>query len=106
MDDVLSEVARESGNRKGRGRPEVPVGEHIRAFREKQDMTVQQFAERTGFSAALLGADRDRMVSPSLGTLVKIAHLRDHRSLFTAGRRSGNLHRPEGGPHHPSPASG
>ncbi|MBS1244390.1 MAG: Helix-turn-helix domain, partial [Deltaproteobacteria bacterium] len=67
MDDVLSEVARESGESEGTGKdPEVPVGEHIRAFREKHGMTVQQFAERTGFSAALLAQIENRMVSPSL----------------------------------------
>ncbi|MBP2688676.1 MAG: transcriptional regulator, HTH-type, partial [Deltaproteobacteria bacterium] len=75
MDDVLSEVARESGESEGTGKdPEVPVGEHIRAFREKHGMTVQQFAERTGFSAALLAQIENRMVSPSLGTLVKISN--------------------------------
>lgn len=75
LDDVLSEVAKESGEEAGSpADPEVPVGEHIRAFREKQGMTLQQFAERTGFSAALLTQVENRMVSPSLGTLVKIAN--------------------------------
>ena len=75
MDDVLSEMARESGETdKPSGDPEVPVGEHVRAFRETLGMTVQQFAERTGFSAALLAQIENRMVSPSLGTLVKIAN--------------------------------
>ena len=75
MDDVLSEMARESGEtEKPSGNPEVPVGEHVRAFRETLGMTVQQFAERTGFSAALLAQIENRMVSPSLGTLVKIAN--------------------------------
>ena len=75
MDDVLSEVARESGEpERTAGEPEVPVGEHVRAFRETLGMTVQQFAERTGFSAALLAQIENRMVSPSLGTLVKIAN--------------------------------
>ena len=75
MDDVLSEIARESGEpEKPSGDPEVPVGEHVRAFRETLGMTVQQFAERTGFSAALLAQVENRMVSPSLGTLVKIAN--------------------------------
>src|SRR5659263_74500 len=75
MDDVLSEVARESGEpERPAGDPEVPVGEHVRAFRENRGMTVQQFAERTGFSAALLTQIENRMVSPSLGTLVKIAN--------------------------------
>ena len=75
MDDVLSEMARESGEAETpSGDPEVPVGEHVRAFRETLGMTVQQFAERTGFSAALLAQIENRMVSPSLGTLVKIAN--------------------------------
>jgi len=75
MDDLLSRVARESGIADGAGgAPEIPVGEHIRAFREKQGLTVQQFAEKTGFSAALLTQVENRMVSPSLGTLVKIAN--------------------------------
>ena len=75
MDDVLSEVARESGETERPTRdPEVPVGEHVQAFRESMGMTVQQFAERTGFSAALLTQIENRMTSPSLGTLVKIAN--------------------------------
>lgn len=75
MDDVLSEVARESGEpERPAGDPEVQVGAHVRAFRESQGMTVQQFAERTGFSSALLAQIENRMVSPSLGTLVKIAN--------------------------------
>ena len=75
MDDVLSEMARESGDReRPTGDPEVPVGAHVRAFRETMGMTVQQFAERTGFSSALLAQIENRMVSPSLGTLVKIAN--------------------------------
>jgi transcriptional regulator with XRE-family HTH domain len=75
MDDVLSEVARESGEPESpEGDPEVQVGAHVRAFRESQGLTVQQFAERTGFSSALLAQIENRMVSPSLGTLVKIAN--------------------------------
>jgi transcriptional regulator with XRE-family HTH domain len=75
MDDVLSEMARESGEpERPTGDPEVPVGAHVRAFRETMGMTVQQFAERTGFSSALLAQIENRMVSPSLGTLVKIAN--------------------------------
>src|SRR5512134_4114881 len=75
MDDVLSKVAKESGDREEPGRKdEIPVGENVRKFREAAGLTVQQFAERTGFSAALLAQIENRMVSPSLGTLVKIAN--------------------------------
>jgi len=75
MDDVLSEMARESGkSEKASGDPEVQVGAHVRVFRESKGLTVQQFAEKTGFSSALLTQIENRMVSPSLGTLVKIAN--------------------------------
>jgi transcriptional regulator with XRE-family HTH domain len=75
IDDVLSEVAKESGETEDAGTArEVPVGEHVRAFRESQRLTLQQFAERVGFSSALLEQLENRMVSPSLGMLVKIAN--------------------------------
>jgi transcriptional regulator with XRE-family HTH domain len=75
MDDVLSEVVKESGEPEtSRDDSEVPVGEHVRAFREIRGMSLQQFAERTGFSTAILTQIENRMVSPSLGMLVKIAN--------------------------------
>jgi len=88
MDDVLSKVAKESGDREEPGREgDVPVGENVRKFREAAGLTVQQFAERTGFSAALLTQVENRMVSPSLGTLVKIANAFDTTvSAFLGGK--------------------
>jgi transcriptional regulator with XRE-family HTH domain len=88
MDDVLSEVAKESGEREEPGKEsEIPVGENVRKFREAAGLTVQQFAERTGFSAALLIQVENRMVSPSLGTLVKIANAFDTTvSAFLGGK--------------------
>jgi transcriptional regulator with XRE-family HTH domain len=75
LDDILSRMAKESGEPETPGAGiEIPVGEHVRAFREAQGLTVQQFAERTGFSAALLSQLENRMTSPSLGMLVKIAN--------------------------------
>ena len=75
IDDVLSEVAKESGEtEEGLTAHEVPVGEHVRAFREGQGLTLQQFSERVGFSSAVLEQLENRMVSPSLGMLVKIAN--------------------------------
>lgn len=75
IDDVLSEMAKESGESDGGpAATEVPVGEHVRAFREAQGLTLQQFAERVGFSTAVLEQLENRMVSPSLGMLVKIAN--------------------------------
>jgi transcriptional regulator with XRE-family HTH domain len=75
LDDILSRMAKESGEPETPGAGiEIPVGEHVRAFREAQGLTVQQFAERTGFSAALLSQLENRMTSPSLGMRVKIAN--------------------------------
>ncbi len=88
LDDVMSEMAKEAGAGEGASTGfEVPVGEHIRAYRESRGMTVQQFAEATGFSAALLTQIENRMVSPSLGTLVKIANAFDTTvSSFIGGK--------------------
>ena len=88
MDDVLSKVAKESGESGGGGEdPGIQVGENIRKFREGLGMTIQQFAEKTGFSAALLAQVENRMVSPSLGTLVKIANAFDTTvSSFLGGQ--------------------
>ncbi len=88
MDDLLSKIAEEAGDfGPAAGDPEVPVGEHIRQFREARGMTLQQLAERTGFSAALISQIENRMVSPSLGTLVKIANAFDTSvSAFIGGK--------------------
>ena len=53
-------MAKESGDREATGAAgEVPVGENVRKFREAAGLTVQQFAERTGFSAALQQAETE-----------------------------------------------
>jgi transcriptional regulator with XRE-family HTH domain len=77
LDDVLSKMEKESGEGVAGTEGEVPVGENIRKFREAAGLSLQQFAERTGFSTALLAQVENRMVSPSLGTLVKIANAFD-----------------------------
>jgi transcriptional regulator with XRE-family HTH domain len=88
MDDLLSKIAEESGDfGPAAGDPEVQVGDHIRNFREARGFTLQQVAERTGFSAALLSQIENRMVSPPLGTLVKIANSFDMSvSAFLGGK--------------------
>jgi len=88
MDDLLSKIAEESGDfGPAAGDPEVQVGAHIRKFREARGITLQQVAERTGFSAALISQIENRMVSPPLGTLVKIANAFDVSvSAFLGGK--------------------
>ena len=88
MDELLSRIAEEEGDvRSAAGDPEVPVGDHIRQFREARGVTLQELAGRTGFSAALLAQIENRMVSPPLGTLVKIANAFDTTvSAFIGGK--------------------
>lgn len=75
LDDILSEMEKESGGTDDKSvEGEVPVGQNVKAFREKTGLTVQQFAEKVGISAALLTQMENRMVSPSIGMLVQIAN--------------------------------
>jgi transcriptional regulator with XRE-family HTH domain len=75
LDDILSELEKESGEPSDKpAEREVPVGQHVKAFREKTGLTLQQFAEKVGISSALLTQMENRMVSPSIGMLVQIAN--------------------------------
>ncbi|MDQ7836174.1 MAG: cupin domain-containing protein [Humidesulfovibrio sp.] len=49
------------------------VGERIRAFREKQNLSLADFAERTGLEESFLLAVETEDLYPSLGPLLKIA---------------------------------
>jgi transcriptional regulator with XRE-family HTH domain len=75
LDDILSEVEKESGGAAEKAaEEEVQVGRNVKAFREKMGLTLQQFAEKVGISSALLTQMENRMVSPSIGMLVQIAN--------------------------------
>jgi transcriptional regulator with XRE-family HTH domain len=52
---------------------EIPVGEKIKVLREQKGLQLKDVAERTGFSTALLSQMENHLVSPSLGTLIKLA---------------------------------
>jgi transcriptional regulator with XRE-family HTH domain len=88
LDDLLSKIAEESGDwGPAAGDPEVQVGDHVRTFRESRGVSLQALAEKTGFSAALLSQIENRMTSPPLGTLVKIANALDtYVSAFIGGK--------------------
>jgi len=87
MDDLLAKIAEESGAAPNAEDSEVCVGDRIRRFRELRGLTLHRLAERTGFSAALVSQIENRMMSPSLGTLVKIANAFDTTvSAFIGGR--------------------
>ncbi len=88
MDDLLEKIAEESGDwGPAAGLPEVQVGDHIRKFREGRGVSLHELAEKTGFSMALLTQIENRMTSPPLGTLVKIANALDTTvSAFIGGK--------------------
>jgi quercetin dioxygenase-like cupin family protein len=57
------------------GKPVEPqiIGEHIRQLRLKRQVSVRAFAAQTGFSASFISQLENGQVSPSLGSLQKIA---------------------------------
>lgn len=91
VDDVLARVADEAGEAPAPAATgEAPVGEHIHDLRASKGLTLQQLAERSGFSAALLSQVENRMTSPPLGMLVRIAHALDTSvsALIGGGKES------------------
>ncbi len=88
LDDMLSKIAEESGDfGPAAGTDEVQVGANVRKLRESRGQSLQDLAERTGFSAALLTQIENRMTSPPLGTLVKIANAFDTTVSSLLGER-------------------
>ena len=54
-------------------REEVRVGEKIKQLREKKGLSLKEVADATGFSTALLSQMENHLVSPSLGSIIKLA---------------------------------
>jgi transcriptional regulator with XRE-family HTH domain len=52
---------------------DIPVGEHIKKIREDKGLSLSAMADLTGFSTAILSQIENHLVSPSLGTLTKLA---------------------------------
>jgi transcriptional regulator with XRE-family HTH domain len=52
---------------------EVRVGEKIKQLRERKGFSLKEVADATGFSTALLSQMENHLVSPSLGSLIKLA---------------------------------
>jgi transcriptional regulator with XRE-family HTH domain len=52
---------------------ELTIGEKIRDLREKRGFSLQDMANRTGYSSAILSQIENHMVSPPLGSLIKLA---------------------------------
>ena len=56
-----------------KGSEELRVGEKIRELREKKGLSLQDMANRTGYTSALLSQVENHFISPPLGALIKIA---------------------------------
>ncbi len=56
---------------------EIPVGEKIKVLRDRRGLSLKDVADRTGFSTALISQMESHLVSPSLGTLIKLAKALD-----------------------------
>ena len=56
---------------------EIPVGEKIKSLREQKGLSLKDMADRAGFSTALISQMENHLVSPSLGTLIKLAKALD-----------------------------
>ena len=52
---------------------DMTIGEKIRNLREKKGLSLQDLANRTGYSSAILSQMENHMVSPPLGALIKLA---------------------------------
>ena len=55
----------------------VQVGEKIKILREDKAVSLKNLSERTGLSAAVLSQIENHLVSPPLGTLIRIAKALD-----------------------------
>ncbi len=56
-----------------KGVEEIHVGEKLKALREQKGFSLKDLADLTGFSTALLSQMENHLVSPSLGTMIKLA---------------------------------
>ena len=52
---------------------ELRVGEKVRELREAKGLSLQDMANRTGYTSALLSQVENHLISPPLGALIKIA---------------------------------
>ncbi len=53
----------------------IAVGERVKYYRKKRSMTIQQVAEAAGLSKGLISQIENKLVSPPIATLFKIANV-------------------------------
>lgn len=59
------------------GNSEIKVGEKIKHLRESKGLSLQDIADKTGFSTAFISQIENHLISPPLGGLIKLAHAMD-----------------------------
>jgi transcriptional regulator with XRE-family HTH domain len=59
--------------------PYLQIGEKVKRFREDNALTLQHMAERTGLSMAVLSQIENHLISPPLGTLIRLTRALDLR---------------------------
>jgi transcriptional regulator with XRE-family HTH domain len=64
---------------KGEQEQYLQIGEKIKRFREDNALTLQDMAERTGLSTAVLSQIENHLISPPLGTLIRLTRALDLR---------------------------
>jgi transcriptional regulator with XRE-family HTH domain len=52
---------------------DLKVGEKIKLLREKKKLSLPELAQKSGFSSAVLSQIENHMISPPLGTIIKLA---------------------------------
>lgn len=55
----------------------LQIGEKIKRFREDNNLTLKDIAKRTGFSTAVLSQIENHLISPPLGTLIRLTQALD-----------------------------
>lgn len=53
---------------------DIKVGEKIKELREMKGMSLQDIADKTGFSTAFISQIENHLISPPLGALIKLSH--------------------------------
>jgi transcriptional regulator with XRE-family HTH domain len=62
-----------------RKEPYLQIGEKIKRFREDHALTLKEMADRTGLSTAVLSQIENHLISPPLGTLIRVTRALDLR---------------------------
>ncbi|MBN1574344.1 MAG: cupin domain-containing protein [Deltaproteobacteria bacterium] len=52
---------------------DLKVGEKIKLLREKMNLSLSDLADRSGFSTAIISQIENHMISPPLGTIIKLS---------------------------------